>query len=226
MENIAKTLLAEKKDKFDTYCSLLQEYNQRYNLTAITQTDEVFEKHFYDSLLGVSAFPQNANVLEVGSGGGFPSLPVKICRPDLTFTLLEATGKKCQFLSTVVRELDLQNVTVLNGRAEEYGKTAPYREGYDAVCARAVARLNVLLEYCLPFVKVGGVFIAYKGDAQEEIAEAKTALKILGGQVKQVLSYTLPSDNATRQIVVIQKTHATPANYPRGNGQERKKPLL
>ena len=149
------------------------------NLTAITGREEFFIKHVWDSLAGEKYFPCGASVAEVGSGGGFPSLPLKICRPDLEFTLFESVGKKCAFLKYAAGELALSGVEVVNARAEDAGKGI-YREKFGACCARAVARLNTLLEYCAPLVKVGGIFIAYKGEAGDEIKEAANAAKILG----------------------------------------------
>ena len=144
-------------------------------------------------------------------------------KEDLSLTMLEATGKKCEFLKTVARELGLENVTVLNDRAEILAKNANFRENFDVCTARAVARLNTLLEYCLPFVKVGGTFVSYKGDAFEEVKEAENAVKILGGKVKEVYEYTL--EDAKRALITIEKVKNTPPKYPRGNGKERKNPL-
>ena len=217
-------LIDEKRPLFQKYFALLLEYNKKFNLTAITKEDEVYEKHFLDSVLGEALFLKGASVLEVGSGAGFPSLPLKIVRDDLNFTLVESTGKKCDFLKLAVRELDLEGVTVLCGRAEDFARDPNYRERFDVCCARAVARLNTLSEYCLPFVKVGGSFIAYKGDAAEEVKEARNAIKLLGGGDTDDLRYTLPS-GASRTLVQIKKQRPTPKGYPRGQGKERKNPL-
>ena len=214
----------ERRPLFEKYFALLKEYNLRFNLTSITEEEEVYEKHFLDSVLGESLFPKNARVLEVGSGAGFPSLPLKMIRDDLHFTLVESTGKKCDFLKVVVNELSLSNVTVLNGRAEDFAREPKYREQFDLCCARAVARLNTLSEYCLPFVKVGGCFIAYKGDCKEELEEAKSALSKLGGRAENVFSYSLPSCG-NRTLIQIKKERPTPKGYPRGQGKERKNPL-
>ena len=214
----------EKRPLFEKYFALLTEYNARFNLTAITQREEVYEKHFLDSVLGEALFPENASVLEVGSGAGFPSLPLKILREDLNFTLVESTGKKCEFLKVVIKELSLSNVTVLNGRAEDFARDPIYREQFDACCARAVARMNTLSEYCIPFIKIGGLFIAYKGDADEEVREAENAVKKLGGGRAQIFRYQLPSCGG-RSLVCIKKERPTPRNYPRGQGKERKNPL-
>lgn len=212
-------------EKFEKYREILLFYNQRFNITTITEKNEVYVKHFLDSVLCKDLFMDNSSVIEIGSGGGFPSIPLKIMRDDLSFTLLEATGKKCLFLKEVVKELDLKNVEVLNGRAEDLGKDKKYREKFDCVTARAVARLNTLCEYCLPFVKVKGSFIALKGNADEEIKEAQNAVNILGGKYSLIKEYNLPLEEAKRTIVKIEKIKNTPSLYPRGNGKERKQPL-
>ena len=152
----------EESKKFAAFYALLSEYNEKFNLTRITGEEDCFVKHFLDSAAGEKYFPKGANVAEIGSGGGFPSVPLMILRPDLTFTLVESTGKKCSFLERAVLELGLP-ARVVNARAEELAKKADFREKFDVCCARAVARLNTLAEYCLPFVKPGGLFVAYKG---------------------------------------------------------------
>lgn len=212
-------------EKFKKYYELLLEYNSKFNLTAITDEKEVYIKHFIDSILVVDKFitSKNLSMIDVGSGGGFPAIPVKIMREDINLTLLEATGKKCEFLKAVVKELDLKNVQIINDRAELLAKNSEYREKFSICTARAVARLNSLCEYCMPFVKVGGTFAAYKGDAEEEILEAKTAVKILGGEIDENYVYEL--DGAKRTLVKIKKIKSTPEKYPRGNGKERKNPL-
>ncbi len=174
---------------------------------------------------GEEFFPLNANVIEIGSGGGFPSVPLKIAREDLSFTLLEPTEKKCGYLRTVGKEMSFENFKVVCGRAEEFGKKTEYREKFDVATARAVARLNVLCEYCLPFVKKGGCFVAYKGDAEEEIKEAEKAVEILGGKIIEVKDFILSEKSGRRNVIVIKKERETPAEYPRLNGAIKKKPL-
>ena len=225
IEQYEQAIMGEYKDKFDVFYSLLIEYNKRYNLTAITEEKDVLYKHFLDSAVGEFLFSQNVRVLEVGSGAGFPSLVLKLLRPDLQFTLLESIGKKCEFLKVASEQLHLQNVTVLNARAEDVAKDALHRECYDAVCARAVAQMNTLAEYCLPFVKKGGIFVAYKGGDVAEIENAKHALSLLGGKIKQSYFYDLPQNYGSRSLIVVEKIKNTPEKYPRGNGKERKNPL-
>ena len=215
-------LSQEEQDLFEKYYELLVFYNQKFNITAITEREEVILKHFVDSALGVDKVC-GQTLVDVGSGGGFPAIPLKIMNDNLQVTMLEATGKKCEFLKTVVKELGLKNVTVINGRAEDLAKDLSFRESFDVCTARAVARLNTLCEYCMPFVKVGGTFVSYKGDAEEEVLEAQNAVKILGGKVENVHTYTLA--DAKRALITIKKINQTPPKYPRGNGKERKNPL-
>ncbi len=209
-------------DKFNKYYELLITYNQKFNITAITDKKEVYVKHFIDSALGAKLFLKGS-LIDVGSGGGFPAIPIKILNEDLEITLLEATGKKCGFLETVILELGLKNIKVINGRAEDLAKNTDYRENFDYCTARAVARLNTLCEYCMPFVKVGGKFIAFKGDANDELKESLNAVKILGGKVNNFIEYDL--DGAKRAFIEIEKIKNTEKKYPRGNGKERKNPL-
>ena len=207
---------------FEKYYELLIYYNEKFNITAITEREEVIKKHFVDSVLGVDKICGKTHI-DIGSGGGFPAIPIKIMKDDISLTLLEATGKKCEFLKTVVKELGLENVTVVNDRAETLAKNPSFRESFDVCTARAVARLNTLCEYCMPFVKVNGVFVSYKGDALEEVKEANSAISILGGKLEEVLEYEL--DGAKRALITIKKIKNTPIKYPRGNGKERKNPL-
>lgn len=212
--------------RIDAFYSLLCEYNRKFNLTTITDRQSFMIKHIYDSMAGSQLFPAGAKVAEIGSGGGFPSIPLCILRDDLTFTLFESTSKKCDFLGTVVNELQLYNVEdIVNMRAEDAAKDKKYREMFDVSCARAVARMNTLCEYCIPFVKVGGRFIAYKAEADDEIKEAVTAAHTLGCTDAKLTKYELPENCGKRALAEYIKVRPTPAAYPRGNGKERKKPL-
>ena len=224
-ENFLKygiTLTEKQQSLFNDYFDILIEYNNKFNLTAITEKQEVINKHFVDSSLACGKVCGKF-VLDVGSGGGFPAIPIKIIKDDINLTMLEATGKKCEFLKAVVKELGLTNVSVINGRAEDIAKDIKFRENFDTVTARAVARLNTLCEYCMPFVKVGGIFLSLKGDAEEELKEAQNAIKILGGKVKENYLYEL--EGAKRALITIEKIKNTDKKYPRGNGRERKNPL-
>ena len=215
----------EQLEKFENYRKILLFYNGKFNITTITEKQDVYVKHFLDSVLCKDLFVDNSKVIEIGSGGGFPSIPLKIVRDDLNLTLVESTGKKCIFLKEVIKELNLNNVEVLNGRAEDFGKDKKYREKFDHVTARAVARLNTLCEYCMPFIKVGGSFIALKGNAEEEIKEAQNAVNVLGGKYSLIKEYNLPLEEAKRTLIKIEKIKSTPQLYPRGTGKERKQPL-
>ncbi|MBQ0099759.1 MAG: 16S rRNA (guanine(527)-N(7))-methyltransferase RsmG, partial [Firmicutes bacterium] len=207
---------------FEKYYNLLVLYNEKFNITAITEKKEVYIKHFIDSALA-SPFFNVQNFIDVGSGGGFPAIPIMIMNENIKGTCLEATGKKCEFLNAVIKELGLKNASVINGRAEELAIKPEYREKFDLCSARAVARLNTLSEYCMPFVKVGGKFIALKGDAKEEIIEAENAIKVLGGKLKNLKEFEL--EGAKRTIIEIEKIEKTDKKYPRGRGKERKNPL-
>ncbi len=219
------SLVREKfSGEFEKLYLLLTEYNKRYNLTSITDREDVYVKHFIDSVVGEKYFPEGARVCEVGSGGGFPSLPLKIVRKDLNFTLIESTGKKCEYLKAAASALGLDGVEVKNIRAEEGARDEAMREKFDVCTARAVARMNTLCEYCLPFVKIGGKFIAYKGDCDEELKEAEKAIKILGGQISVADKFSLNGEK--RSVIVINKVAHVPEKYPRGRGLERKKPIV
>ena len=211
-----------KAEKFERYYDLLTFYNDKFNITAITDKKEVIVKHFIDSVYPYEYFG-NLRMIDVGAGGGFPSLPLKILNDGINLTLLEATGKKCEFLKTVIKELKISNAEVVNLRAEDAGKDINFREKFDYAVSRAVARLNTLSEYCIPFVKIGGEFVAYKGDTEEEIKEAENAIKTLGARIGKVEKYDL--DGAKRTLIYIKKINSTDKKYPRGNGKERKNPL-
>ncbi len=226
VERILKEeILGEKREKLEAFRLLLLAYNERYNLTAITEEKDVIYKHFLDSAAGVDLFKVGARVAEIGSGAGFPSLVLKILRPDLRLDLFESVGKKCAFLNAACEALDLKEVRVFNLRAEDGARDEAFRERYDYATARAVARMNTLCEYCLPFVKVGGEFIAYKSGDVSEIHEAKTAYKALGARLKNVYEYALPEGYGDRALAVVEKIAPTSLKYPRGQGKERKSPL-
>ena len=212
----------EQLNLFDKYYQLLVEYNEKFNITTIIEKQEVYKKHFVDSILGLEEFC-GKTLIDVGSGGGFPAIPIKIMKDDLDVTLLEATGKKCTFLNAVIDGLQLKNIKVINARAEDLAKNPNFREKFSLCSARAVARLNTLCEYCVPFVEIGGKFISYKANAEDEIIEAKNAIKTLGGKIDKVKNYNL--EDAMRTLIVIDKISSTDKKYPRGNGKERKNPL-
>lgn len=201
-------------DNFVKYYNLLIEGNKICNLTAITDEDGVVEKHFYDSIFPQKYFSLNANVLDIGAGAGFPSIPLKLVRDDLSFTLLDSLNKRINFLNNTIQTLNLKNIEAIHGRAEDFAKLSDYREKFDITTARAVANLKALSEYCLPFVKVGGQFIAYKsGNCEEEINEAKKIIFELGGKISKVIDYNIGENS--RKLVIIEKTKETPKKYPR-----------
>ncbi|MBO4573314.1 MAG: 16S rRNA (guanine(527)-N(7))-methyltransferase RsmG [Clostridia bacterium] len=217
--------LKKNEDKFGIFYNRLVKTNEKFNLTAVTEKNEVAVKHFIDSLMGIEFIDVDKSVVDVGSGAGFPSLPMAIDRKDVKFTLVESNNKKCGFLNEIKEELQLENVDVLCARAEDIALKAEYRENFDYAVARAVAQTNTLLEYLLPFVKVGGKALLWKGESYgSELENSKNALNILGGEVKSVKKYSL-GEYGERYIVVIEKIKSTPAKYPRGLGKERKCPL-
>lgn len=215
----------EQMEQFEAYHRLLAEWNEKMNLTAICEPQEVALKHFADCLYGVRYLPEGASLIDVGSGAGFPGVPLKIMRPDLKVLLLDSLNKRILFLEELIRCLGLSDIRALHSRAED-GAKGELREMFDAAAARAVANLSVLSEYCLPYVKVGGCFLAYKGSAgAEEITAAKNALHTLGARLEKQDEYVLPDSDMQRTLAVIRKERQTPAKYPRNAGQIAKKPL-
>ncbi len=210
-------------DRLFRYGKLLQEWNEKMNLTAITDPEEVYEKHFLDSVIPLSQAGISGRVADVGTGAGFPGLVWAVVREDLDVTLIEPTGKRCTFLKAVIKELGLNNVSVENSRAEDYA--ADHRETFDAVTARAVAALPVLSELCVPLVRKGGIFLAMKGaQGKEETREALHALKVLGCSEPQLFETKLPSGDI-RINVLAEKISRTPVQYPRPYARIKKKPL-
>lgn len=219
----AMNITEDQKIAFDQYLDLLTEWNKKMNLTAITDPGEIREKHFHDCSLPITEGTIAGSVCDVGSGAGFPGIVWKILQPDLAVVLLEPTGKRCTFLNTVIQELNLKNITVVNARAEDYVKEK--RESFDVVTARAVAQLSILTELCLPLTKPDGVFIAMKGSrGMEELEAAENALRLLQGKTENCCEEILPNGE-TRMNLWIRKTGKTPAKYPRPYGQIKKKPL-
>ena len=216
-----KELTAEQERLFVIYREYLKEYNEKVNLTAITDDRDIAVKHFLDSVLGEKFLPKEACVVDVGSGAGFPAIPLKIVRPDLKFTLMDSLNKRIVFLQSLIEKLGLSDVTPVHMRAEEGAKT--YREKFDAAVARAVAPLPTLLEYVLPLVRVGGVFVAYKGNAEEELSQSERALRILGGKLVCRKEFSLYGDKRT--VLVFEKTSKTPERYPRLQNKPRISPL-
>ncbi|WP_407856769.1 16S rRNA (guanine(527)-N(7))-methyltransferase RsmG [Enterococcus hailinensis] len=227
LEKLGLPLSEFQMEQFATYFELLVEWNQKMNLTAITELQEVYLKHFYDSItLAFSdTFEPQGKLCDVGSGAGFPSIPLKIVFPDLEITIVDSLNKRITFLSTLVEALELKGVSLYHDRAETFGQNKEYRESFDFVTARAVARLNVLTELCVPLVKKDGYFFALKAaKSDEELVEAKPAIALLGGKLIQAEDVSLPNGD-TRHIITIQKKKETPKKYPRKPGLPNKQPL-
>ncbi len=219
-------LSKEQENQFYNYMNLLLEWNEKINLTAIVEPEEVLTKHFIDSLSIAPYINKEDKILDIGTGAGFPGIPLKIALPRNDFCLLDSLNKRINFLSTVIKELNLEKIQAVHGRAEEFAKLRDNRESYEIVVSRAVAKLNVLLEYMLPFVKIGGKCICMKSiDIEEELKEAENAIEILGGKIEKVDNITLENTDIQRKIVVIKKIKETPKKYPRKAGTPAKEPI-
>ena len=223
MENYVQKKYKEKEELFEKYYKLLREWNKKINLTSITEKEEVYLKHFEDSLIGEKFIKKGSTVIDIGTGAGFPSLPIKIVREDINLTLNDCLNKRLIFLSEVIKELNLKNVRTLHSRAEDLKR----EEKYDYALSRAVARLCTLCEYCLPFVKVGGYFISYKAnDSEEEIKEAEKAIITLGGKIEEIKEIKLTNEDIVRKLIFIKKIKECDKKYPRGKNLPKTKPII
>ena len=223
-------LTDKQKQQFKLYFKMLIEVNEHVNLTRITEEDEVYLKHFYDSITPLftfgAVFKDGATLCDVGAGAGFPSIPLKILKPGLKVTIVDSLQKRLNFLKDLISELGLTDVELVHGRAEDVGQNKLYRERFDIVTARAVARMSVLSEYCLPLVKKGGYFVALKGPkAEDELDDGKKALEVLGGKLIKDEELTLPASEEERTLVLVQKVKSTPKKYPRQAGTPRRNPI-
>ena len=222
-------VLTEKmKEQFDRYFELLVEWNRIMNLTGITDYNEVNEKHFLDSLaiVKVQDMEMISTVIDIGTGAGFPGIPLKIVYPHLKVTLLDSLNKRIKFLNCVIQELALEDISALHGRAEDFAKRGEYRERYDLCVSRAVANLATLSEYCLPYVKRNGLFVSSKsGEIEEELCKSEKAVSVLGGKIEKVEKFCLPESDISRSFVMIRKDRSTPGRFPRKAGLPSKEPL-
>lgn len=215
-------------EKFDEFYKLLKAGNEKTDLTNIIEENEVYLKHFLDSLtlFKLEEFFGKKSLVDIGTGAGFPGIPLKLANPDLNITLLDSLNKRLIFLDSVIDEMDLKDIHTIHIRGEEAGKDPDMRESFDLATSRAVSRLNILVELALPLVKVGGLFVAMKGkNVDEEVEEAKKAIETLGGKIRDVIKFDLSDGDNQRSLVVIEKIKATPKKYPRAYGQIKKRPL-
>lgn len=221
--------LSDKKvEKFLSYYNLLEEWNYKIDITKIIEKEEVYIKHFLDSVFLIKSglIEKNQKIIDIGTGGGFPGVPIKIFNNSSNITLLDSLKKRINFLNKVIDKLELKSIESIHGRAEEFARKEEYREKYDIATSRAVANMQTLIEYCLPFVKVGGYFVAMKGpNYTEELNNSKNAIKILGGYLDKVIEYKLPYDYGNRTLIIIRKIKNTPHRFPRSGGKPKNKPL-
>ena len=226
--DIGYHLMDQQMNQFNDFYEMLVEKNKVMNLTAITEYDEVVLKHFIDSIVIYKRISEDnvESIMDVGTGAGFPGIPLKILFPEIRLTLLDSLNKRILFLNEVIHNLGLENIECIHGRAEDIGHLPEYREQYDLTVSRAVANLSSLSEYCIPFVRVGGKFISYKsGNIDDELNDAKTAIHLLGSGIEDVEKYTLPDSDMQRSIVVIRKEKKLSNKYPRKAGMPAKQPL-
>lgn len=228
LQSLGIELTEKQYEQFNKYYELLVEWNKVMNLTGITEYEEVNEKHFVDSLSIVKAIDITTvkSVIDIGTGAGFPGIPLKIAFPELKITLLDSLNKRIKFLDTVIEELGLENIETIHGRAEDFAKKPEYREQYDLCVSRAVANLSTLSEYCLPFVNIGGEFIPYKsGEIDAEVKDAGVAIKVLGGKLNEVVKFQLPGSDISRSFVKVKKVKNTEKKFPRKAGLASKEPI-
>lgn len=223
-KNYGIDMMQEQAKKFDLFFHHLVETNRNLNLTAITERKEVEVKHFLDSVLPFKLFPTNATVVDVGSGAGFPAIPLKIVREDLSFCMVDSLNKRVNFLEETISKLELKNATAVHARAEDFAKD--HRESFDVAVARAVAGLSTLVEYLLPLVKVGGIAIIYKSSKlEEELEEASKAIEVLGGKVEEIQQFQISEGNLERNVLLLRKVVKTPLKYPRGQNKPKLYPI-
>lgn len=219
-------LSVEQLEKFYSYMSLLLEWNEKMNLTAITEPNEIILKHFVDSLTILNEINNNSKVVDVGTGAGFPGIPLSIANESLKITLVDSLNKRLIFLQEVIDKLELKNIEIVHSRAEDFGQNKKYRESFDIATSRAVANLSTLSEYLIPLVKISGKCICMKAsDVEEEINQAKNAINVLGGTIEKIEEFKLPESDIGRTIIIINKQKQTPNKYPRKAGTPSKEPI-
>lgn len=217
-------LKKEQKENFYNYYKLLVSWNEKFNLTTIISLEDVVVKHFLDSVIAYKNIKQNSKIIDIGAGAGFPSLPLKIMRPDLTVLMVDSVNKKVTFLQEVIKQLNLDNTTTIHSRVEDLANKKEYREQFDYCVSRAVASLNTLSEYALPFIKLGGEMLAYKAnEINEELENSKKAISVLGGKVAEILEFNVEGVN--RKVIKILKQSPTPLKYPRSGNKPRLSPI-
>lgn len=227
-KDVGLDLTEKQYNQFIKYMHLIQEWNEKINLTAITDDDDVIKKHFIDciKIFKCESISEAQNLIDVGTGAGFPGIPIAIMKPETNVTLLDSLNKRITFLNTVISQLDLKNVTTIHSRAEDGARRKDLREKFDIATSRAVANMAVLSEYCLPYVKVGGSLIALKGPAvEQELNEGENAVRILGGNMKNIIQVTIEETDLKHNIVEVSKINTTPKVYPRKAGSISKKPI-
>jgi len=219
----------KKYGQFMKYKDLIKEWNEKVNLTAIKEDEEIVKKHFIDSMkvFKFDKLKNAKNVIDIGTGGGFPGIPMKIIKPEINIVLLDSLNKRINFLNEVIKDLKLENIKAIHGRAEDFAQEIQYREKFDVAVSRAVANLTVLSEFCIPYVKVGGYFVAMKGPAvEEEIKQSKNAIRILGGKIEHIEKVEIEDSDLNHNLVIISKIAETHKKYPRKAGMVTKSPLL
>jgi len=225
-KDLGVRFLVEQTEQFFDYMNLLIEWNEKINLTAITDPEEIILKHFIDSITILKEIPDNSKIVDVGTGAGFPGIPLSIMNPTLKITLVDSLNKRLIFLQEVINKLGLKNVEIIHARAEEFGQNKNYREKFDVSTSRAVANLSTLSEYLIPLVKVGGKVVSMKAaEAHQEINDAKKAIDILGGSIEKIDEFNLPQSDIGRTVIIIRKNKQTPAKYPRKAGTPSKEPI-
>ena len=225
-KDLSVRFFVKQTEQFFEYMNLLIEWNEKMNLTAITDPEEIILKHFIDSITILKDIPDNSKIVDVGTGAGFPGIPLSIMNPTLKITLVDSLNKRLIFLQEVVNKLGLKNIEIVHARAEEFGQNKKYRESFDVATSRAVANLSTLSEYLIPLVKVGGKVVSMKAsEAYDEINDAKKAIEVLGGTIEKVDEFNLPQSDIGRTVIIIRKNKQTPNKYPRKPGTPSKEPI-